>query len=174
MEFVDRQYAKNTGYKHYWEEDFIFDLCYKNFLDQVDLDEHWQLREVIKKVNRFVQEPVTEFLCKHYVKNLLECFYPFLSKKIKFLPNWGLWWAQENGLIYNKKYKKYIIDHFFAPTRWSHLDPPERNWWLQGRGRLYQGLNKNKKVTTCGQNITLKIDLSVYGRIVSGKNVLFL
>ena len=87
LEFCDRQYAKNTGYKCYQEEDFNFDLCYKDYLEQVDLDKHWSLRQVIIEVDRFVQGPVGKLLHKHYVKDSLECFYPFLSKKIIFLPD---------------------------------------------------------------------------------------
>lgn len=36
LEFCDRQYAKNTGYKHYWEEDFSFVEIKDNFTEAIN------------------------------------------------------------------------------------------------------------------------------------------
>ena len=46
LEFTDKEHTKQTGYKRYREQDFNFGLCYKNYIEHVDLEDCWQLQPV--------------------------------------------------------------------------------------------------------------------------------
>ena len=78
-------------------------MCYDEFLEVVDVNNSWELEEVIKESEGINQRPVGKDHQRAYIKHLVDCFYPFLSSRIKFLPDWGLWWQKER--------KKEDYDH---------------------------------------------------------------
>ena len=119
LEFLDRQYAKRTGYRRYREGDFNFDFCYKDFLHSVDYNDHWELEPVIKESEGHISKPVCDFYKKAYIRHSVDYFFPFLADSYFFLPDWGLWWERDNR---NEKNK---LNCFFSDSCWSHPDPPE-------------------------------------------------
>ena len=54
LEFCDRQYAKNTGYKRYQEQDFVFDLCYSEFLEVVNYNDQFEIVDVIRESEGYI------------------------------------------------------------------------------------------------------------------------
>ena len=56
LDFCDRQYMKNMGYKCYCEQDFDFDLCYHNYLGSIEY--RLELESIIKECKGIRQTPL--------------------------------------------------------------------------------------------------------------------
>ena len=144
LEFCDRQYAKNTGYKRYREQDFSFEFCYSEFLEVVHYNESDQIVEVIQESKGYICLPPNKEERLVYIRHSVDCFFPFILDRIKFLPDWGLWWRDDECLT-KDQYERYILDNFFADSRWSHPDPPERIWHLRKQREVISRLEEEKK-----------------------------
>lgn len=77
LEFLDRQYAKRTGYKRYREQDFKFDFCYEEFLKVVDFNNNWELQPVIKESEGYKSQPVDKTSRKAFVRHSVDFFFHF-------------------------------------------------------------------------------------------------
>ena len=91
---------------------------------------------MIKESEGHISKPVCDFYRKAYIWHSVDYFFPFLADSYFFLPDWGLWWENDNR---NEKNK---LDCFFSDSRWSHPDPPERIWWKRQRNKTITRLEK--------------------------------
>ena len=76
LEFCDRQYAKNTGYKRYREQDFSFEFCYSEFLEVVHYNESDQIVEVIQESKGYICLPPNKEERLVYIRHSVDFFFP--------------------------------------------------------------------------------------------------
>lgn len=97
LEFVDRQYLKNTGYCHTSGDD-NWDSIYWSYLS---LDHHEykiQLEKVLDNVgiikleNQDYFKPIQPYKIDNYVKDANFSFFGWIQSCFLFDPVWGRWW----------------------------------------------------------------------------------
>ena len=108
MEFLDRQYLKNIGYRHTTKKD-DWDSIYWSYL-QIDRQEYSIFLEkvlddagIIQLEDRDYTKPILPFEIDDYIKDANNYFFAWLQFRFLFNSNWGRWWKDNQEYLEEEK-----------------------------------------------------------------------
>ena len=141
IEFTDRQYLKNTGYRRSGKEDW-FDV-YAEYLQTQHVGYDSRLEKVVLENKQFgfvtnlVRDPVQDEDLEIYAADANEYFLPHIKEKFPFEPDWGHWWKSHFS---SPEILEIDLNRHFEV--WSHPNTPELDWIKTKKDQFFRDLDQ--------------------------------